>query len=365
MRIVLLSPASSIHTIRWANGLASKGIEIHLISQTLPNENLHKKIKFYLLPNRGIIGYYLMVPAVKKLLNKIKPDLLNAHYASGYGTTARLVNFHPYILSVWGSDVYDFPYKSFIHKNIVKKNILAADKVASTSRAMAEQIKTIAPSVNTISITPFGIDIDIFGKLESLNSIKNSNITIGTVKSMANVYGIDILIKSFAILYNKLLVSQPEVAEKLHLRLVGEGKETKYLKELTNTLNIEDRVEFVGYINYLDVPKMLNTLDIYVALSRRESFGVAIIEASATFCPVVVSNVGGLPEVVLDGITGIIVPPENPLIAAEALEKLVLSPSIRRQMGVAGRKFIEDNYTWTESLNIMVALYKSIVSTKK
>ena len=72
------------------------------------------------------MGYFLIVAQVKKLLLAIKPDIVNAHYASGYGTTARLVNYHPYVLSVWGSDIYLFPKKSFIHHWLVNKNLLAS-----------------------------------------------------------------------------------------------------------------------------------------------------------------------------------------------------------------------------------------------
>lgn len=133
MKILLLSGASSIHTIRWANGLAEIGHEVHLVTQQLPIEPLSKKVTVHQFKNRGIVGYYLLARAVKKIIKNIQPDVLNAHYASGYGTTARLVNWHPYVLSVWGADVYEFPDKSVIHRNLIKKNVLAADLVASTS----------------------------------------------------------------------------------------------------------------------------------------------------------------------------------------------------------------------------------------
>jgi len=84
------------------------------------------------------------------------------------------------------------------------------------------------------------------------------------------------------------------------------------------------RLIFTGKVPYNEVPKYQNMLTISVSVSDSESFGVAILEASACEKPVVVSNVGGLTEVVEDGVTGIIVPPRNPEKTAEAIEKLLL-----------------------------------------
>lgn len=362
MKIALLSAASSIHTIRWANGLASKGLDVHLISQQPVTDYLSDKVHLHLLPNRGLLGYYLMVPKVKKLLSEIQPDLVNAHYASGYGTTAKLVDYHPLLLSVWGSDVYDFPYKSFLHKYIVRKNLLAADKVASTSHCMALQTQSIEPKVKDIAITPFGVDLEMFNKAEPLSAENGDTIVIGTVKTMAHKYGIDTLIEAFALLYHKLVENHPKIAQKLNLRLVGGGSDIDKLKILANKLNISDRVQFTGRVNYDQVPEELSKIDIYVALSRDESFGVAIIEAGAAYRPVVVSNVGGLPEVTVKDITGYIVPKENPQAAANAIETLVLDPKLRQKMGIVGRKHVEKNYSWDESLDIMIRLYENIIN---
>lgn len=93
MKIVLLSGASSIHTIRWANGLNAADIEVHVISQHPVLEPMHENVRVHLLPFRGALGYFTMVPAVKKLLTKIKTDLVNAHYASGYATTEKLAAY--------------------------------------------------------------------------------------------------------------------------------------------------------------------------------------------------------------------------------------------------------------------------------
>ncbi|BBI60620.1 hypothetical protein HSBAA_19260 [Vreelandella sulfidaeris] len=101
-------------------------------------------------------------------------------------------------------------------------------------------------------------------------------------------------------------------------------------------------------------------MDIYVALSRRESFGVAIIEAGAARRPVVVSDAGGLPEVTLNNKTGLVVRRENPQAAADAIEQLVLNPELRLQMGEAGKQHVNENYSWDACIKIMERVFEKL-----
>lgn len=364
MKIVLLSGASSIHTIRWANGLNTAGHEVHVISQHEPCDPLDDGVVLHQLPLSGTLGYFIMVPAVKKLLKKIQPDIVNAHYASGYATTARFVGYKPWLLSVWGSDVYDFPHTSPLHKWLVRTNLYAANAVASTSLCMAEEARKLAPKLTDIAITPFGVDMQAYADIKPVVAENAEQIVVGTVKSMASKYGIDTLIDAFALLHKKLANTKPEIANKLVLRLVGDGPSTNEYKQQVSKLGIENKVEFVGRVPHTEVPNELAKLDIYVALSRldSESFGVAIIEAGAAGRPVVVSDAGGLPEVTLQNKTGLIVPREDPQAAADAIEKLVLNPELRRELGLAGRKHVATTYDWPACVNAMINVYEKVIA---
>ena len=354
MRVAFLAQRSSIHTVRWVNALAKRGYDIHLISMHENVHELHPEVVCHALPHALPVGYFLNIGALKKLLAKLKPDLLHTHFASGYGTLARLSTFHPNVLSVWGSDVYDFPTKSSLHHWLIAQNLRKADFVCSTSHAMAAQTKTIYP-VEHVSVTHFGIDTERF----TPHADKDSLITIGTVKTLAPKYGVDLLLKAFAALRKSLKDS--ELASRLRLEIVGGGSHKRDLIALANTLAIAEQTRFAGQVAHEDVPRWLNKFDIYVALSRSESFGVAILEASACGLPVVVANVGGLPEVVKEGETGFIVEKENVSEAAEALKKLVLDSALRKRMGVAGRKHVVENYDWEHSVDLMETVYQKVM----
>lgn len=359
MKIVLLSSASSIHTARWAVGLYRLGHEVHVITQHLVTESFDQGVHLHILPFRGVLGYFTMAPAVRKLLNEIKPDIVNAHYASGYGTTARIVGYHPWLLSIWGSDVYEFPYKSPLHKWLLKRNLASADAIASTSHCMAGQARSILPSLQKIHVTPFGIDMNSFkpGKVGTL--FGSGCLVVGTVKALKEIYGIKYLIEAFSLVVKKY----PD----LHLRLliVGEGELDSILKEQVKSLGLTGLVIFTGKVNHQDVPQYQNMLDISVSVSNSESFGVAVIEASACEKPVIVSNVGGLPEVVEDGVTGLVVPPRNPAAVADAIETLILDKELRSRMGELGRIRVSKLYDWDDNMQSMIEVYESLLENKK
>ena len=362
MKVALLSGGASIHTIRWANGLALAGHQVHLITQHPLLEPVDASVVLHEFPYRGTLGYFLMASSVKKLLKKIKPDVLNAHYASGYGTTARLIDFHPYLLSVWGSDVYDVPNQSKFHRYWIKTNLQSADRIASTSHCMATQTHTLADNLGDIAITPFGVDVERFEYRQSV-AVNKDALVIGTIKRLAPKYGIDTLIESFALLLSHYRKKSPEIAEKLELHIVGEGPQRDDLELLAKRLDVDQQTRFFGRVLHSEVPKKLAEFDIYAALSRldSESFGVAIIEAGAAGKPVVVSDAGGLPEVVVAEKTGIVVPRAQPQQAAKALQRLIEDPSLRSSMGQEGYKHVKSQYSWSLSVLTMQKLLEDVV----
>lgn len=365
MKVILLSSTNSIHTIQWVHHLCKLGLDVRVISQHPIADNFPKEVKVHVLPFSGFLGYFFNVFALKKLLKEIKPDILNVHYASGYGTTARLANVHPYVLSVWGSDVFEFPYRSFFHKKLLQKNLKSADVIASTSLSMAKQTQQFVDGHKKIEITPFGVDLEKFNPSCFDKNTNAQTICIGTVKTLKHVYGIDILLKALSIVFSDIKNEFPEVSNQLNFRIVGGGTDMDELKKLAVELGIDHLTHFTGSVSHEDVPSELNRLDIYVALSRQESFGVAVVEAQAMGIPVVVSNVGGLPEVVQNGKTGFIVDSENPQQAANAIKKLILDTELRQAMSIEAKQFAHSNFSWQSCAENMSDVYHETLKNFK
>jgi L-malate glycosyltransferase len=358
MKIVLLSAANCIHTTRWANGLVSRGIDVHLVSAHSSPLELDSRVHLHILRHKAPFGYFTAVFEVRKLLKQIQPGLVNAHYATGYGLLARLVGFKPILLSVWGSDVYDFPEKSFLHRWLLRGNLKSASAIASTSHCMARKTAETFLHEN-VFITPFGIDEQVFSPAVKPEDVKDQ-IVLGTVKTLKHGYGIDVLIQAFAKAWQTL-----GSLENIRLEISGGGPDLTFLESLCENRGVAKQVLFHGQVNHADVPKMLNRLDIYCAFSRHESFGVAILEASTCEKPVIVSDADGPAEVTLDGQTGLMVPKEDIEASANAMVKLIQDEQLRKQMGKAGRQHVLEHYTWEKSLDLMIDAYRDILDKNK
>jgi glycosyltransferase involved in cell wall biosynthesis len=248
-------------------------------------------------------------------------------------------------LNVWGSDVFEFPDTSPLHRALLLRNLRHADRLVSTSHFMARRTAGLGKGLPPITVVPFGVDTTHFTPAERR---QDGHVVVGTVKTLAPKYGIDVLIKAIA----HVAGQEPNV----RLRIIGDGPQRHELAGLAARLGISEKVEFAGAVPHAAVCGALQGLDVFAALSQAdsESFGVAVIEASACGLPVVVSDAGGLPEVVLDGQTGHVVPRKEAQVAAERILELVRSPEKRKAMGMAGRGHVEANYAWPSCVDLQL-----------
>ncbi len=363
MKILILADPAATHTIKWANALSEKGFEIFLFGLSSYDAGFYNKnitIKSLNVPERirdnadGALSkllYFRAISQIRKVIKQFQPDILHAHYASSFGLLGALSNFQPFVVSAWGSDIFTFP-SSRLRKAILKYTFSNADVILSTSKAMKNETKKYTNK--EILLTPFGIDTARFYPDNPKSIFGEEDLVIGTIKTLKKFYGIEYLIRAFHLLKLK----HPSVPIKL--LVVGGGDQMEYLKNLASSLGIMKDTTFTGFISPNEVAAYHNMLDIYVAPSIRESFGVAVLEASACAKPVIVTNAGGLPEVVDDGKTGYIVEIENPQMIADKIEKLLFDKNLRMKFGENGREKVLKEYDWNNSVKTMISIYKSL-----
>jgi len=366
MKVLLLADPASSHVVKWANGLHEKGVEISIfgLSAYDPTQyNAGIKIDLFTIPQFikwQTIGsvlktsYLLALPHLKKKIRNFNPDIIHAHSASSYGLLGALSGFHPFVTSVWGSDIYNFPQKSNFFKKIINFNLKKSDMIFSTSKIMAEETKKY--TMRDIQVIPFGIDSEIFKPMEIKSHFNENDLVIGTIKSIEKKYGTEYLVRAF----KKVKENNPDVP--LKLIIVGRGSLTNYIKQLAKDLGIESDVQITGLVSYDKIPDYHRMLDIYIAVSTEdsESFGVAILEASACEIPVIVSNVGGLPEVVENNETGFVIPHSNVDLLVAKIE-LLFDENLRTKFGKAGRERVIKHFNWNDNLEQMVNNYKEIL----
>ena len=353
MRILYLADSKSPHTQKWVRHFVRRGTDVHiasLVDTPIEGATLHPMWR----PTKTKLDYLANVGFIKKLVRRLKPDILHAHYATSYGLLGALSGFHPFVISTWGMDVLGFPETSLLHQRLLRWNLSRSDAVCATSHQLGRATERYIRNGRKAIITPFGVDLKNFRSIEKQNQ---KDVTVGIVKSLEPKYGVEYLIRAFAAVQKNF----PHV----QLLIVGDGNLFKNLKKLTFALEIAATTTFIGRVPHQEVPIWLNRIDIFVnsSVHASETFGVAVLEASATEIPVIASHIGGLPEVIEDGITGFLVPPRDVAALAEKIELLVSDENLRKRMGRAGREFVMKNYDWSENAKIMEQLYDSLVKT--
>jgi L-malate glycosyltransferase len=361
MKILLLGDGGSAHIQKWVSSLTQKDIEIGLFSLNHFNESIYKDFPRVTILNNPVyrnsnsvftkLNYLKNTGLLKKQISLYKPDVLHAHYATSYGTLGSKTGFSPFVVSVWGSDVYDFPKTSILHKKIIKKVFTKADFICSTSECMKTETKKYTQK--HIEVIPFGVDTSIF-KPEGNRSLDKNEITIGIIKSLEPNYRVDVLIRAF----NILVKTNSE--KKLKLLIVGDGTKMAEYKKLAVDLGVSDRVTFTGKVPHAEVSKYHNQIDIFVSLSLKESFGVSLVEAMACGTPVVASDAEGFTEVMGDESCGIIVRKISPEEVARSIGQYIENPTLAKEKALNARKRILEKYDWNKNVEQMLTVYQSL-----
>lgn len=354
--VCYLADARSPLVHRWLLHFVKQGYEVHIISidpQTAPLQgvtvhHVHpKRIRI----ERRAVRYLLALPEVRRILRRLEPDIVHAHYGWGYGIVAAFAGRSPLVVSLWGTDILVSAARSRLSRLLMKAVLFRADRICATSTHLVEA--TRAYTNKRILRTPFGVDCITFSP--RVESSHPSVLTIGMLKRLDENSGIETLLRAFALILGRL--NSP-----LHLRIIGASSDDRW-HSLAFELGIADSTSFEGHMHADLVPDALRDIDVLVQPSlHTEGFGVAVLEAAATGIPVVASNLGGLREVVMDGETGILVPAGDVEALADALCRVVADGTLRARMRRAGREFAVDQYNWSDTVMIMDGLYLDLLT---
>jgi L-malate glycosyltransferase len=368
MRLLLLSDTYSEHTEKWALSLAQKGIRVGLFSfnkASYPWYENKENIELLFEPKQKITGsgikekltYFKYLPILKSKIKSFQPNIIHAHYATSYGLIGVLGGRKPTVVSVWGSDVFDFPKQSWLNKRLLKFVLERSTYICSTSHCM--KAETLLYTNKAIEVIPFGIDIEKFNRPEKVMALQNPNeVIIGNIKPLETKYGIDILIKAFHMVVKKF----PD--KTIQLYLIGEGNEKENYEHLASELGLKDKIIFTGRIPHDQIAEYHKKIDIFISLSilDSESFGVSLVEAMASRSCVVASAVAGFKEVMGDSNDcGFIVPKHDVESAAKAMVQFIEQPDLAKIKSENSRQRALQFYNWDDNVNQQIALYNSIL----
>lgn len=354
MRICFVGPANSSHIVKWCNWFLQKGHEIHVVSLTpgeIPGVSVHL-VDCGVDTNGSDFGklkYLTAGKRIRKLIREIRPDIVSAHYATSYGIVMALSRVKNYTLSVWGSDIYIFPNRSFLHKALLKYCLKKAPHLFSTSRAMAEEASKYTKK--TFDITPFGVNMELFcpQKRTRPKYSEDQELVIGTVKTLSEEYGIEDILKATSILKKDGIP--------VSLRIAGNGPQKDAYHALAEELGIADITNWLGFISQEEAACEWANMDIGVIPSISESFGVAAVESQACGTPVIISDVPGLMEATDPGKSSLVVHKKSPEEIAEKI-KVLRDSKVHEEMSEHGAEFVRENYELNHCFEKIQSLFE-------
>ncbi len=272
----------------------------------------------------------VFIATLARLLRQIRPDLLHIQQSiPGYDQKAPLVAWLTGVPITLITE-HDYPrLLGGLRDKLLPLLSRLVDGVITVSD-FSRQLLTDRPYPrDKIAVIYNGIDLEAFAGVQVAEKRPFSHLfTIGYLGRLEPHKGIDDLIRATA----QLVPTHPD----LHVNISGNGPERPSLEALAHELNIADHVHFLGRVP--DAADFLRQLDIFVLPSRFEAFGLVAAEAMAVGTPAIVSDAGGLPEVVANGETGFVVPVDAPNALAAAVANLKENATLRQQFIQAGKK---------------------------
>jgi glycosyltransferase involved in cell wall biosynthesis len=290
-------------------------------------------------------------------------DLVHIHYIWAWPTVAAAAAARkhgvPYVLSPRGMLVADLiRRKSMLAKRLwltlfARRDVERAAAIHVTSAAEAESLRALGLALPRIAIVENGIEAPaaLASAADDAGSDAPYILFLGRISWKK---GLD-----------RLLRALPFV-EGADLKIAGydENGCSAELKRLAGDLGIEDRVEFVGPAEDNAKWELLRRARCFVLSSYNENFGMAVLEAMAAGCPVVVSEEVGLAEVVRESGSGLVTSGE-PRALAEAIDTLLASPELRAEMAAAGMLTVRERYSWRRTTQAMQALYLQCIRDRR
>jgi glycosyltransferase involved in cell wall biosynthesis len=343
------------------NGLWEKGIASFLVAPS--NSHIAQKArdfkaeKIFLENMRGEFDIFLVFK-LAKIVDEYKINILHAHTSHAH-TLAFLVkliaHYKPKIVVTRRVDFY--PYRKETLLNLL--NRIKYKKGADHYIAISNKIKQILIECgipeNKITVVYSGVDpqrvIGGDGKLFSKIYKKNNEFIVGNISYFADHKAHEDLIKAIKIV--------KERGYNVRLFLAGYGEREGFLKKLTEEMGLEKDVVFLGFVE--NVKDLLAFFELFVVSSREEGLCSSIIDAFFAGCPVVATDAGGIPELVINGETGVLVSKGDPFSLANGIIWAMENPSLMKEMAEKAREFAHERFTAGKMVEGNLKVYRMLI----
>lgn len=352
-QLVALGHHVLILTERWPRHLPAveriEGIDVHRIPFRTPANNLKSQISYPLTHHR-------IRAKVRDVLGTFRPDLLHVQCIGGNAFYARLAkeDLHLPLFVTTQGDLSLYAGTHYLNSRFMDRElpkvIRAADYLTACSQHTLEEMVQAMGSNCACPTQAIlnGISLQAFERQAPYQHHRPYILGLGR---LIHKKGFDLLLKAYAI---------ADLTEH-DLIIAGAGEEETALKALATKLSIQDRVHFFGMANREQVRALFQGCAFYVLPSRKEPQGIVLLEAMAAEKATLASRVGGIPEVLVDNETGLLVSPEDVKAIAKALQVLADNPQACRRMGLNARRHATQ-FDWALITETYIEAYKKCLN---
>jgi glycosyltransferase involved in cell wall biosynthesis len=359
MRIAYLSIGGHIHTERWLGYFAQRGHDVHLLTvQPSPIEGVSV---YDIRTGIGVkpVHYAFALRKVRRILGAIKPDLLHTHFLTGYGYWGAFSGFHPFIMTVWGDDVYLTPHQSFLKGMLAGFVLRRADIVTGDSEDILKHAVQMGAREDVCHVVQWGVDVSKFNPHVSSDVRKRLGIpdespVVISIRSFTQAYyNIDVIVSAIP----GVLAERPDA----HFIFAGNEGDDQAFRRMAEALDLDERVRFVGRIPHEDLPAFLVASDVFLTVPSVDATAVSLLEAMACGTPVVASSLPSALEWVEEGNTGLVVPPEDREALEAAVLRLIGSPELRARVGARATAVVRERADHATHMARMERLCETLV----
>jgi len=373
MRILYFSENYSIHDHRFLVKMVESGHEIFFMR--LDNNDHHLEARNIPAGVKIVTGLNeqsksenpeklrSLVPSFKESINAISPDIVHAGHIQSCGYLTALIDFHPFILMSWGSDILVDADKNELLRGITRFTLKRSDRILCDCNAVREKIhQMVEYNDEKIIQFPWGVNLQLFKPGPDFLDLKSKYgwadcYVILSSRMWEPIYGIKTVLHSFYIAYSK--------NPRLRLILLGDGSLSADIKNFIHKYNLEKIIMLPGIIDNDLLPDFYRSVDLYLSCSFSDGSSVSLLEALASGLPVVVTDFPSNREWIVNEKNGFLSPADDKWYFAEAINRIsTKNKSELKIISKNNREVAEKRANWNKNILKLFDTYGSFEKMK-
>lgn len=356
MRIALFGNGKSIYVQTWVQSLRETGAEITTLTlhpSAEPDEH-EILLRMPLLPAR--LHYYAVLPQARRWIDRLKPDLVIGHFATGYGSIAALAGFHPSAIIAMGSDILT-TYPKPLLRRALRFNLHHVDLIISYGAHMAdEMVSHYGVARQKIVVQMGGISLERFS-VRAPQPQADDPIRILSTRGLAPLYRIEWLIQAVAVLRDRGVQAE--------LSIAGAGPRRAELEALTAELSVADRVNFLGYVPNTELPAIAAQHNFNIALVLWDGVSASLLEAMASgLFPIMIDNPANA-QWIRSGENGLLIQPASPAEVADAIQQAAGDVMLRQRAQAANYTLVTEKGDLQKNMQQLAARFEALIAAHK